>query len=335
MVSSETDRIMPAEWAPHRAVWLAWPSHADLWLENLKPAQVEFEQFCRSISGERLEVLVPNPAVCAEAEERLKGLAVRFHEIPFGDIWLRDTGPVFLRTSDGLWAQCLGFNGWGGKYKLPFDEQVSSRLAKASGFSSGSVPWILEGGSIDCDGEGTFLTTEQCLLNKNRNENWNREDAETALKTTLGAKKVLWIQRGLLNDHTDGHIDTLVRFVGVGRVVCMKPSGNQDPNREVLEEISADLRGMTDGRGRALEVIEIPSPGRVEDEDGKVLPASYVNFYISNESVVVPIYGTAFDQAAVEGIRRCFPTRKTVGVSARAILSGGGAFHCISQQEPL
>lgn len=327
--------LMPAEWSAHRAVWLAWPSHGDLWLENLKPAQDEFVAFCSAID-EKLEILVPDATALKAAQSRLRGLPVNFHEIPFGDIWLRDTGPLFLKDGDGkVSAKCFGFNGWGGKYQLPFDPHVSVRVARAARMDIKKEPWILEGGSIEVDGEGTCLTTEQCLLNDNRNAQWRRSDAEQALQKALGVQKVLWIQRGLLNDHTDGHIDTIARFVGPAHVVCMKPSGTDDPNWEVLKEIARDLREMTDAKGRPLKVTEVPSPGRVLDEDGKIMPASFVNFYISNTKVVVPVYGTPFDADAVAAIGQCFPNRKTVGVSARAILAGGGAFHCISQQEPV
>jgi agmatine deiminase len=194
--------------------------------------------------------------------------------------------------------------------------------------------WILEGGSVEADGQGTVLTTRQCLLNPNRNPGMGQADIEKSLRNGLGAEKVLWLEEGLLNDHTDGHIDTLARFIAPGVVVCMEAREGSDPNAATLDRIAADLAGFTDARGRKLQVLRIPSPGIVRDEGGELLPASFVNFYIGNRSVVVPTYGTPYDEAAVAGLALLFPGRRVLGRSARAILSGGGAFHCITQQQP-
>jgi agmatine deiminase len=336
---------MPAEWDLHQSVWLAWPSHAELWQENLKSAQDEFTKMCWAISdfdpstnqflGEKLEVLVPDKSSRAAAELALKGLPVRFHEIPFGDIWLRDTGPIFLVSSEGdKVCSRFQFNGWGGKYLLPGDDQVGSKIIQQTELKELSFSWVLEGGSIDIDGEGTCLTTRQCLLNPNRNPELNQNDIENNLKV-LGIEKVLWLKEGLLNDHTDGHIDNIARFVRPGMVICMEAKDADDPNKDILENIASHLALMTDAKGRKLDVIRIPSPGKISDEDGKIIPASYVNFYIGNKAVVVPIYGTQHDQTALDMISKCFPHRKTIGILARGILSGGGSFHCISQQEPI
>lgn len=328
--------VLPGEWETHEACWVAWPSAADLWQQDLPTAQAEFTQLCREIAScERLEVLVPDARARSSAEGALRGLNVRFHSIPFGDIWLRDTAPIFCRTQNGeIVATRFGFNGWGGKYVLPHDDRVSSHVAEASGMPVRSFDWILEGGSVESDGEGTILTSEQCLLNPNRNPSMDRAAIERALADSLGASKVLWVTEGLLNDHTDGHIDTIARYVGPARVVCMRASGSDDPNAEVLARIARELRAMTDARGRKLEVIEIPSPGRVLDEEGEIMPASYVNFYIGNKVVIVPNYGTPYDAQAVAELARVFPDRRVVGVPAKAILTGGGAFHCITQQVP-
>lgn len=184
------------------------------------------------------------------------------------------------------------------------------------------------------DGEGTGLTTRQCLLNPNRNPGMSQEKIEQAIAEALGVEKLLWLGDGLLNDHTDGHIDTIVRFVAAGRVICMESSGPEDPNHVVLQTIARDLAVFRDARGRRLDVERVPSPGFVPNESGEPMPASYVNFYIGNNAVVVPVYGVPSDAEAVEQIARCFPGRTTVGVNARELLEGGGAFHCISQQQP-
>ncbi len=330
----------PAEWDRHSACWLAWPSHGHLWQENLAPAQAEFAALCLAIAedgGEALDLLVQDAAAEAEARKALSSVIgqVRFHPVPVGDIWLRDTAPIFVKDGAGaLRAACFRFNGWGGKYVLPDDDQVAGRVADRSGLPRQGHDWILEGGSVEVDGEGTVLTTRQCLLNPNRNPGMSQAEIEAALREGLGAEKVLWLDEGLTNDHTDGHIDTLVRFVAPGVVVCMEAKDPADPNAATLDRLAEDLATFTDARGRKLQVVRIPSPGVVLDEAGDFLPASFVNFYIGNRSVVVPIYGTPYDEAAVAALAALFPRHRVVGRSARAILSGGGAFHCITQQQP-
>ena len=336
--------VQPAEWAPHSSVWLAWPSHGDLWLEALEPVREAFVSFVRTIAdpdpatraprGEAIDLLVGDPENEALARTRLTGLPVRFHRVPFGDIWMRDIAPVFLRREDGaVAAASFAFNGWGGKYLLPHDGEVSSRVAEASGVPVYRIPFVLEGGSVEGDGEGTVLTTRQCLLNPNRNPGLGSDVLEEHLKESLGVRSVLWLGDGLKNDHTDGHVDTIARFVAPGRAVCMAPAPD-DPNRPVLEAIRRDLESFRDARGRRLQVETIPSPGRVEDEEGELMPASYVNFYIANTTVTVPQYGVAADAEAVRRVGELFPGRRAVGVPARDLLAGGGAFHCISQQQP-
>ncbi len=333
---------MPAEWEPHRTVWLAWPSAADLWRENLSPAQDEVTALCEEIAdrdengrarGERIAMLVPTDAARVEAERRLRGLPVDYHAIPFGDIWLRDIAPLFL-TGGGPACARFAFNGWGGKYILDHDNEVAARIAQAAGLTAFASPVVLEGGSLELDGEGTCLTTKQCLQNPNRNPTLTAEAIEAAIKDNLGVTRILWLNEGLVNDHTDGHIDTLARFPSAGKVLCMRSWRDDDPNKQVLAEIERDLSMMTDAKGRQLNVNVIPSPGTVRDDDGRVMPASYLNFYIANTTVVVPTYGSDVDGAAVDAIAEHFPGRRVIGCSAKAILSGGGAFHCISQQQP-
>ena len=330
----------PAEWDRHSSCWLAWPGHGDLWQANLAAAQAEWAALCVAIAeegGEALDLLVQDAAAEAQARKALAPVLaqVRFHPVPVGDIWLRDTAPIFVRdAAGGLQAACFRFNGWGGKYVLPDDDQVAERVATLSGLPRREHGWVLEGGSVEVDGEGTLLTTRQCLLNPNRNPGMTEANLEVALREGLGADKVLWLDQGLINDHTDGHIDTLARFVAPGVVVCMEAQERHDPNGPILDRLAADLAALTDARGRRLQVLRIPSPGLLLDEGGEPMPASFVNFYIGNHSVVVPTYGTPYDEAAVAALAPLFPGRRVVGRSARAILSGGGAFHCITQQQP-
>ncbi|MGO9837534.1 MAG: agmatine deiminase family protein [Polyangiaceae bacterium] len=328
----------PAEWARHAATWVAWPSHADLWQHNLAPARAAFTGLVSAIAeGETAEVLVPDDAQEKLARAALPAAGVRFHRVPFGDIWLRDTAPVFLVGPGGTEASVrFVFNGWGGKYVLEHDSHVSERVASLARVREFVQPtFVLEGGAIDVDGEGSVLTTRQCMMNPNRNGSVDAQWVERMLRQSLGVDAVLWLGEGLANDHTDGHVDTIVRFVRPGVVVAMEPRAPDDPNREVLQSLLAEAAALVDARGRKLEVVRIPSPGRVEDEDGRVMPASYVNFYIANAAVVVPTYGTAFDAEAVELVGALFPGRRSIGVDARAVLTGGGAFHCITQQQPM
>jgi agmatine deiminase len=336
-VAGKGDFIQPAEWDAHAACWIAWPSAEDLWLENLAPARQAWVAMARAIGeGERLEVLVPDAARERQAQDALAGTQARFHHVPFGDIWLRDTAPIFVRgkRAGGIATARFGFNGWGGKYVLEHDDQVAARLATIAGVPAIAADWILEGGSIDVDGEGTCLTTRQCLLNPNRNPGMNAAAIEAGLGATLGIEKTIWLGDGLLNDHTDGHVDNVARFIAPGVVVCMEARSAEDPNREALDAISRDLAASTDAQGRKLSVVRIPSPGRVEDEDGRVVPASFANFYIGNRALIVPTYDTPWDDEVVAKIGSFFPGRRAVGVPARAILTGGGAFHCITQQQP-
>lgn len=324
---------IPAEWRPHKAIWTGWPSAADLWGEDLEPARAEVAAMIRALwdegRGDRMRVLAHGREAEATAKLAL-GQSAEIIPAAFGDIWFRDTGPIF--TGDGR-ALGFQFNGWGGKYILPYDDEVSARIALLAKADYKRHDFILEGGAIEMDGEGTLITTRQCLLNPNRNAHWTEEGAEVALKRALGVEKILWLDEGLMNDHTDGHIDNLARFVAPGRVVCQAPAGREDPNHDVLEEIALSLAGMRDAQGRKLEVIRIPSPGAVADEDGEIVPASHMNFIIGNSTVVVPIYSGAGDDA-VNALAELFPDRRVLGLPANAILTGGGAFHCITQQEP-
>lgn len=348
MKSNETAKSLgyrqPAEWDHHEAVWLAWPSEREFWQENLEPAQAEFVAFCEAIAdidpvtgqarGEFLNILVPNREAEMAAKPRFAHLPHKLFVIPFGDIWLRDTAPIFLTKGNEIAAACFMFNGWGEKYIMAGDELVSRTIASEAQVPQFHLPWVLEGGSVEVDGEGTCLTSRQCLLNKNRNPNLSEGDLAENICQALGVDKVLWIEDGLINDHTDGHIDTIARYVGPGKVLCMRAKGTEDPNFEILETIYKDLLKLVDARGRNLVVGTIPSPGKVANREGEVMPASYLNFYIGNSTVVVPTYGSIWDDLAVKAIGEWFPNRRTIGRSAKAILSGGGAFHCISQQQP-
>jgi len=316
----------PAEWARHEAVWIGFPSHGELWEEDLEPAREEVLAFARAVHadgrGERV-ILVAADGEAAEAARRMAGDAAEVIVQPFGDIWLRDTGPIV--TGDGT-ARLFEFNGWGGKYDLPGDDTVGARLAEERGIAASACGWVLEGGAIDGDGTGLAVTTRQCLLNPNRNPGLSEEAIAERLAQDLGLTRIVWLGDGLLNDHTDGHVDNLARFVGPNRIALPEAAEN-DPNWQVY------MAAKRDAIAAGLEVVLIPSPGRVL-RDEEIVPASYMNFYIGNAAVVVPLYGSENDAAGVAAIQAIFPDREVIGLRADAILTGGGSFHCISQQIP-
>jgi len=328
---------VPAEWAPHRAMWVGFPSHAELWREDLPVAQKEVADLARALAGpggERVRLMVVGDEAEAAARALLDDTSVEIVRGTFGDIWLRDTGPIFVETADGPTAAGFEFNGWGGKFEMEGDDIVAEQIAAASGTPLARNGFVLEGGSLDHDGLGTVLSTRQCLLNENRNGDFDEAKAFAALSKALGVKKVLWLGDGLLNDHTDGHIDNLARFVAPGVVACPMAFGADDPNAEVYAETARTLAGMTDSRGSPLQVVRVPSPGKILDADGEIIPASHMNFLIANEAVIVPIYAEESGAFAVEVISGLFPEREVIGLPSTAILTGGGSFHCISQQEP-
>jgi agmatine deiminase len=314
------------EWAPHDAVWIGFPSHPELWQEDLASARIEVAAFAKAVHadgrGEKV-FLVAADEEAAAAARLLVGNTARIVVEPFGDIWLRDTAAII--GGDGI-AHDFRFNGWGGKYDLEGDDDVGLRLAERAKFTVEDHGWVLEGGAIDGDGTGLVVTTEQCLLNPNRNPTLDSAAIERRLHDDLGYTQVLWLGDGLINDHTDGHVDNLARFVAPGRLAVPVAEEN-DPNWRIYQDAAERARHA------GLDVVPIPSPGRVL-RDEQIVPASYMNFYIGNAAVVVPLYGAANDAAAVEAIRALFPGREVVGLRADAILTGGGSFHCISQQVP-
>lgn len=335
----------PAEWDPHDAVWTAWPHLAEEWSHGLDGPRQSLARMIAAIvslddagnpRGERVELLVPDAAAETGARAAIGAAStgVRFHHAYYGDVWLRDTAPVFVVDGAGsLAAACFEFNGWGGKYVMPGDSHVAPWIAGAVGVPAWPQGFILEGGAIEVDGEGTVLTTRQCLLGGNRTQGLDEAAMIELLCASLGVEKVIWLDRGLANDHTDGHIDTLARFVAPGVVAAMAPAAD-DPNHDALEGIIADLRAATDARGRKLEVVTVPSPGAVLDDCKTLMPASYMNFYIGNHAVVVPTYRAGADDAAVAAIATMFPGREAVGVDCFPVLVGGGGFHCTTQQQP-
>lgn len=322
---------MPAEWAPHERVWIGFPSHADYWGAPLADAQRQIAAFANAVHdggrGETVHLVAGNSDAAARARDMVED-SVFVEQRPIGDIWLRDTGCIIVKDREARSARNFGFNGWGGRFDYPGDQTIGKELAHAAGLEAMDRDWILEGGSIDVDGEGMAVTTIDCLLNPNRNPALGQVEIEARLRADLGIERLLWLGDGLGNDHTDGHVDNLARFVAPNHLVIPEARDDDDPNAKVY----ADARAMAEAFG--CKVTPLPSVGRLE-WDGEAIPASYVNFYIGNSVVVVPTYGSRHDDDALAEIAPLFQGRKVVGLRAHAVLTGGGSFHCSSQQVPL
>ncbi|MEQ1651674.1 MAG: agmatine deiminase family protein [Hyphomicrobium sp.] len=328
---------IPAEWAPQKAIWTAWPSCPTEWGGDLGSPREDVANLVAALApSNSVCVLVKDDEAEASARAAL-GQNAKLFRAKYGDIWLRDTGPIFAKTDKGNLALRFKTNSWGGKYDLPDDATVGDDIARAAKTPIRRFDFVLEGGAIDQDGEGTILTTRQTLLNPNRN-GWTKPQAESALREAFGAKKIIWIDEGLKNDHTDGHIDNIARFVAPGRVVCQAPAGPNDPNAATLDAIAATLAAAIDAAGRKLDVVRIPSVGLYKNRLGEISPASHMNFVIANGVVVMPVYGTPTEAAAIKAMQAVFPEHKVIPVSSRGLLGagevGGGSFHCITQQEP-
>ena len=335
---------MPAEWEPHAATWLAWPHKEESWPGNFAPIPDVWVQMVRAVAPhEHVNILVNDERAAATVRALLHTAqvpapAVSLHVIPTNDAWARDHGPTFVtRRADGrseLAAIDWLYNAWGGKYPpWDLDDVVPQKIAAQLGIQVFEPGIVLEGGSIDVNGCGTLLTTEACLLNPNRNPRLNRAQIEQYLQDYLGVRHILWLGDGIAGDDTDGHIDDLTRFVDPTTVVTVLESNPRDENYDRLQANCERLQGMSDQDGRALRVLTLPMPQPLY-YDGQRLPASYANFYIANGVVLVPVFDDPHDTAALRTLQEVFPRRHIVGISARELVWGLGAFHCVTQQQP-
>ncbi|WP_292964406.1 agmatine deiminase family protein [Novosphingobium sp. UBA1939] len=326
---SGNEMRMPPEWHPQDWLWIGFPHLAEEWSGVIDTAQAQIAAFASAVaeSGQEVRLIVRDEANAARARQLVSG-SVRLEQRVYGDVWLRDTGPLVVRDAAGnRRARLFGFNGWGGKYLMDGDTLIGADLADSAGLAADRCDWILEGGALDGDGTGLVATTGQCLLNPNRNPHLSQADLEVRLARDLGFDRVLWLGDGLINDHTDGHVDNLGRFVAPNRIALPCATGADDPNAAIYADAAARARAM------GVEVAEVPSPGRIE-WDGMVQPASYMNFVVTTKLVVVPVFGSPHDDEGVAAISALFPGRDTVGLMADAVLAGGGGFHCSSQQMP-
>lgn len=328
---------MPAEWEPHERCLMAWPCRAELWGPVLADAKRDYAAMANAIAALEPVLMVARPGDGAEARAACAG-EVEVIELPIDDSWLRDSGPIVLRGAAGQRAAaCFCFNAWGEKFR-PYDEdaQIARRLAERLGLPAFEAPLVLEGGSICADGEGTLLTTEQCLLHPSRNPSLGREEIEQALRDYLGVEKVVWLGQGLVEDRdTDGHVDLIAAFTAPGKVLLQTVPDESDPNWERCQDNLARLRGARGARGRKLEVVELPLLPRTEVA-GEPVAVGPLNLYLANGAAIVPVHDGAPDQRAaiLSAIASAFPGREVVPVPGAVLAYGGGGPHCITQQVP-
>jgi agmatine deiminase len=347
---------MPAEWEPHAGTWMLWPERPDNWRAGPAPAQRAVAAVAAAIAQSEAVTMGVSADQFAAARSMLPA-GVRVVEISSNDAWMRDVGPTFVvdrkkRVRGIDWM----FNAWGGKAggvyaHWELDDQVAAKVLEIESIPRYAAPFILEGGAIDTDGQGTLLTTEECLLNPNRNPTLRRGQIETLLERYLGVREIIWLGRGVFNDETDGHVDNLCCFVRPGEVVLTWCDDPEDPQYDISRAAYEVLVKAKDARGRKLRIHKLLQPGPLYMTDaeasgietspeckprreGDRLAASYVNFYVTNRHVLMPLLDPATDRAAKATLTKLFPRRAVLGVPAREILLGGGNIHCITQQQP-
>lgn len=334
---------MPAEWQPHQCTWISWPHKKESWPGKFEPVQPVMTRFVGVLSQtELVRINVLDAAHEKHVRSQLEGHAdarnVAIHHFPTNDAWCRDHGAIFVtrRGQDNpLLALDFQFNAWGGKYPpYDLDNAIAAKMAAALDVPCYAVDVVLEGGSVDVNGAGALLTTEQCLLHTNRNPSMSRDTIEMTLRDTLGVHQILWLGDGIVGDDTDGHIDDLTRFVAEDSVVTMVEQNRSDENYQSLAENRQRLAELRLADGRALHVREMQMPQPVEFR-GDRLPASYANFYIGNRVILMPTFSDPADTPNREILERCFPGREVIGIDCTDLVLGLGTFHCLTQQVPM
>ncbi|HEU5303973.1 MAG TPA: agmatine deiminase family protein [Gemmatimonadales bacterium] len=341
---SELGFRMPAEWEPHRGTWLSWPHKEASWPSKFGPVPPIFARMVRYLADhEEVHINVAGPVMEYDVRRLLADTGARsanvfFHYNPTNDAWCRDHGPIFVqRTNGGRTEEAIvdwDYNAWGGKYPpYDLDDVIPTRIARELGVPVFHPGIVMEGGSIDVNGQGSLLTTEACLLNPNRNPHLDRTEIEAYLRSYLGVRHILWLGEGIVGDDTDGHVDDLTRFVDPVTVVTVVEDDPADPNYEPLQGNLERLNRMTDQDGRPLRIVPLPMPRPLE-HDGQRLPASYANFYVANGIVLLPTYDPERDDQAKATLQSLYPTREVVGIDCTDLVWGLGAFHCVTQQWP-
>lgn len=328
--------FMPAEWHPHERCWMAWPCHPESWATiGFARARQAYARVANAIAQFEPVTMIVKAEDREEAQE-LCGKNINFLTLPIDDSWTRDTGCTFLLNKEGDLAGIDWIhNAWGGNYEdCSLDQKIAATLIKETKAEYFHAPLVMEGGSFHVDGEGTVLTSRECLLNVNRNPRLTQEEIEQYLHDYLNCEQVIWLNRGLIGDETDGHVDEIATFVAPGKVLCLITEDKNDPNYELLQENLATLRAARDAKGRSLEVFTVEQPPAT-DLHGERLTLSYINFYLANGGIVMPAFGyEEYDKKAYTLFTRLFPGYELSQIDALDVFAGGGGIHCITQQQP-
>ena len=340
---AELGYYFPAEFAPQESMWLSWPHKEASWPDKIETIYSPYCLFIKEVAkGQRVNINVADEVMKAFALAHLETAGVnldqiRFYFFPTNDAWCRDHGPAFLINPTAEVKKVIvkwNYNAWGEKYPPhDLDNQIPIKIAAELGIPCFKPGMVMEGGSVEFNGKGTLLTSEACLLNENRNPHLNQAQIERYLQDFYGVNHILWVGDGIVGDDTDGHIDDITRFVNEDTVVTVVEENKSDENHHLLQENLDRLKKMRLEDGKQMNVVELPMPSPVIYDDQR-LPASYANFYIANESVIVPTFRDKNDQKALDILTDCFPNRRIVGIDSTDIIWGLGSFHCLSQQEP-
>lgn len=326
---------MPAEWAPHQGTIMCWPCDEELWVGALSVARADCVRLIKTIAKfEPVHLIVNSEIEEREARGYLGDSNIRYYQIPIDDIWSRDTAPIFVTRGEEVLPVKWEFNSWGQKFQWLKDTVAAYPLLEQLGASPIKTGMVLEGGSIDVNGKGIALTTRQCLLSPKRNPKLSQQDLERYLHDYLGIEQTIWLNEGLEGDHTDGHIDTIVRFVNADTILCSVCEDRNDANYEVMQQNLAHLRAAKKADGSLFHVEPLPLPRKRRDFADERLPLSYANFYIGNGFVVVPTFEDENDERGVEIVGRYFAGREIIPLSSSGLVCGGGSFHCVTQQIP-
>lgn len=328
---------MPPEWHPHAGCWMAWPCHQESWAQiGFERARLAYARVAKAIAQYEPVTMLVNPGD-EDSAKNLCGEEIRLLSLAINDSWTRDTGPTFLLNAQKELAGVDWIhNAWGGNYKdCVLDNQIAGVIIRETKARHFKAPLVMEGGSFHVDGEGTVLTSKECLLNANRNPNLSKEQIETYLYSYLGTEKVIWLNKGLEGDETDGHIDEIACFIAPGKVLCLITNDKNDANYQTLHENLDILKSATDAKGRALEVFTVEQPPATYLDEER-LTLSYINFYLANKGIVMPAFGHAqHDKAAYALFCRLYPNHHITQIDALDVFAGGGGIHCITQQQPL
>lgn len=319
----------PAEWSPHRATWAAWPSHVDQWFEHYLPARDEIIPMIKMLAkGERIKLLATGDEAVNDARLYFEQDHVDVIHAAFSHLWMRDLGPFFIKDKHGPLVLCPQFNGWGKREVAKYDDEVSGFIARASGLRLKHIDLCVEGGALDFDGDGRVLASRRCLLDRARNPEMTQAKAEELLSRHFGVTQIIWLDGAILNDPADGHVNTMARFVAPHKVVCQVASSSDDPNAALYEQIATTLADA------GLEVVRLPSPGRIFGLTSDIAPASHMNFVVGNQSVIMPSYENTYASEAVAILRTLFEGRDVVAMRSDHLLAGGRSFHALTRSEP-